>query len=78
MQSHNLQYAPARYVLHFFHFVKEQPSNNRQPKLPFQEVRDEDTYIVISDCSNTCARVLVELVGIEPTTYGLQSRRSPS
>ena len=22
--------------------------------------------------------VLVELVGIEPTTYGLQSRRSPS
>ena len=29
MQSHNLQYAPARYVLHFFHFVKEQtPAND--------------------------------------------------
>ena len=26
MQSHNLQYAPARYVLHFFHFVKERTS----------------------------------------------------
>jgi hypothetical protein len=26
MQSHNLQYAPARYVLHFFHFVKEHDS----------------------------------------------------
>ncbi|CAH1747390.1 protein of unknown function [Thauera humireducens] len=32
----------------------------------------------MSDYSNASARVLVELVGIEPTTYGLQSRRSPS
>ena len=27
MQSHNLQYAPARYVLHFFQFFKEHTSN---------------------------------------------------
>ena len=43
------------------------------------------TSITMSDFSNAylqhrfhAARVLVELVGIEPTTYGLQSRRSPS
>ena len=27
MQSHNLQYAPARHVLHFFQFFKEHTSN---------------------------------------------------
>ena len=55
MQSHNLQYAPARYVLHFFHFVKEQTSIKRQPKLTFQEVRDNDD-VVMSDCSkHPCA-----------------------
>lgn len=78
MQSHNLQYAPARYVLHFFHFVKERTSNNRQLLAADREVRDDDIAIVMSDYSNASARVLVELVGIEPTTYGLQSRRSPS
>lgn len=78
MQSHNLQYAPARYVLHFFHFVKERTSNNRQLLAADREVRNDDIAIVMSDYSNASARVLVELVGIEPTTYGLQSRRSPS
>ena len=47
MQSHNLQYAPARYVLHFFHFVKEQTSNNRQPKLPTEK---SDMTTLTSSC----------------------------
>ena len=49
MQSHNLQYAPARYVLHFFHFVKEQTSNNRQTWLVDQEVRQSNEI-----SSSTC------------------------
>ena len=40
-----------------------------------QEVRDDELTLGISYFSS---RNLVELVGIEPTTYGLQSRRSPS
>ena len=49
MQSHNLQYAPARYVLHFFHFVKEQTLNNRQTWLVDQEVRQSNEI-----SSSTC------------------------
>ena len=49
MQSHNLQYASARCVLHFFHFVKEQTSNNRQAWLVDQEVRQSNEI-----SSSTC------------------------
>ena len=34
MQSHNLQYAPARCALHFFHFVKERTSNSGNLSCP--------------------------------------------
>ena len=34
LQSHNLQYAPARCALHFFHFVKERTSNSGNLSCP--------------------------------------------
>ena len=34
MQSHNLQHAPARCALHFFHFVKERTSNSGNLSCP--------------------------------------------
>ena len=34
MQSHNLQHAPARCALHFFHFVKERTSNSGNLSYP--------------------------------------------
>jgi hypothetical protein len=50
--------------------------------LPQQEVRHATTcerhrHVLLLDTRNDLTD-LVELVGIEPTTYGLQSRRSPS
>ena len=80
MQSHNLQYAPARCALHFFHFVKERTSI-LDSNAADQEVRQSDdprTNRPRIDLSYLSSRNVVELVGIEPTTYGLQSRRSPS
>ena len=41
MQSHNLQCAPARCALHFFHFVKERTSMSGSTAA-VQEVRDDD------------------------------------
>jgi hypothetical protein len=50
-----------------------------QLTLPQQEVRHADIHrhVLLLDTRNDLTD-LVELVGIEPTTYGLQSRRSPS
>ncbi len=54
MQSHNLQYAPARYVLHFFHFVKERTSNNRQFALPIEK---SEMMTSLSSCLTTRMRL---------------------
>ena len=79
MQSHNLQYAPARYALHFFQIFKEQTPANDITSMSIEKsaitTRPAGIIMTYFSCLYTA---MVELVGIEPTTYGLQSRRSPS
>ena len=88
MQSHNLQHAPARYVLHFFQIFKEQtPTNDitymsiKKSAMKTRPAGHHHDLLLVSvplGGYHSGAPAVVELVGIEPTTYGLQSRRSPS
>ena len=80
MQSHNC----AAHRLDALHTSSTLLKNEPQTRAAFatqQEVRQSDdprTSAARIDLSYLSSRNLVELVGIEPTTYGLQSRRSPS
>ena len=83
MQSHNLQHAPARYVLHFFQIFKEQTPTNDITYMSIKKsaitTRPAGIIMTYFSCLyRSGVPTVVELVGIEPTTYGLQSRRSPS
>ena len=83
MQSHNLQHAPARYVLHFFQIFKEQTPTNDITYMSIKKSAMKTRpaghhHDLLLACTALWLAAVVELVGIEPTTYGLQSRRSPS
>jgi hypothetical protein len=43
---------------------------------PHRAVKADDTIAITS--RHGCATTFVELIGIEPTTSGLQSQRSPN
>ena len=78
MQSHNLQYAPARYVLQFVkeHVREESGIECKHAHVPTSVT--PDATLRIFPTAGSFPPCLVELVGIEPTTYGLQSRALPT